>query len=203
MIRCQNIRKIKKTLKSPNSGCWLVFSIFSSPVSFYRGLTSLCHCHPRQVVPCIIIKKESFCFRFTVVVLLHGDKSSCAASSSHLDTIDLSAELARSHGFFAPSRGAEQGSHRANSGRLLTCQRSRFSDRHKQDLFDVLITAIAATTTTIIIVIIISLLSGVALVFASITFQPDFSTIDFLHFPKLRYHYTSAVVEEVLVLYLS
>lgn len=28
----------------------------------------------------------------------------CGATSSHLETIDLSAELARSHGFFAPSR---------------------------------------------------------------------------------------------------
>lgn len=31
-------------------------------------------------------------------------KENPAASSSHLETIDLSAELARSHGFFAPSR---------------------------------------------------------------------------------------------------
>lgn len=31
-----------------------LFRVFSLPVSFYQGLTSLCHCHPPQAVSCII-----------------------------------------------------------------------------------------------------------------------------------------------------
>lgn len=88
-----------------NFGSWLEFSVLSLPVSFCQGLTSLRHCPLPRAVPCTIHQKKKIknhspldslsCFCFTDTYPM-----GCA----HLETIDLSAELARSHGFFAPSR---------------------------------------------------------------------------------------------------
>lgn len=88
------------------------------PVSFYQSLR-LSHFHPHRAEPWILTIKKLFkhiCINCNIPMT----KSSCAASSSHLETIDLSAELALSHGFFAPSRGEKYTTGKSRGSRLLT-----------------------------------------------------------------------------------
>lgn len=75
------------------------------PASSCRGLTSLCqYCH-HQVAPC---KNKTAFENQTWLPYFSSSSSSKAARSSHLEAIDLSAEFARSHGFFAPSSGQNE-----------------------------------------------------------------------------------------------
>lgn len=76
-------------------------------------------------------KKKRLRFSFAVAILLHRQKSISATSTSHLETIDLSAEFALSHGFFAPSRGWGQGSHRTNSRGLINRQHHCHHSHHR------------------------------------------------------------------------